>query len=408
MAIVLDLLDTSIRLLYEEKAIHSNGFVFNSGNEFIFGEAAEKNYRIQPREVNNKFWWQLGTESLQLSFGRARHTADLVHQHLLSLYQDTSESNQIALAVSGSMSKEQLSLLLGIIEQCPFTALGIIHRSALLAANVSTHTSILHLELQLHQAMIVELERREDSFSVAGSSVIPGMGWLHLKERCASVVAANFINQTRFDPRKQAHTDQLLYDQMPKLINELFEHDEAICEIQGHVARLCSADMQHITDELIIRVRGIHQDLNQRPVLLETPTITLPGINQIPKIISSGTLRPSLIGPIKLDPNSLRLIKTIPCAPAPMKKISKLIGEKLAKKNRPTHWLDEHCTAHPLEDGIISDNIQLHYIEEDWFASPSDQLTCNSNPVSRQALVPGDRLQFNDETVILIHLRSET
>ena len=408
MAVILDLLDTSIRLLYEEKAIHSNGFVFNTGNEFVFGEVAEKNYRTQPREVNNKFWWQLGTESLQLSFGPARHTADLVHQHLLSLSQDASESNEIALAVSGSMSKEQLSLLLGIIEQCPFTALGIIHRSALLAANVSTHTSILHLELQLHQAMIVELERRDDSFSVTGSSVIPGMGWLQLKERYASVIAANFINQTRFDPRKQAHTDQLLYDQMPKLINELFKHDEAVCEIQGHVARLCSTDMQHITDELIVRIKGIHQDLDQRPVLLETPTSTLPGINQIPHIISSTTLKPSIINSIKLDPNSLRLIKAVPCTPAPMKKIPKPIDEKLPKKTRPTHWMDEHFTAHPLGDGIISDNIRLHCIEEDWFASQANQLTCNSNPVSKQALMPGDRLQFNEEVVVLINLRSDS
>ena len=54
MAVILDLLDTSIKLLYEDKAIHSNGFVFNTENEFIFGETAEKNYRTQPREVNNK------------------------------------------------------------------------------------------------------------------------------------------------------------------------------------------------------------------------------------------------------------------------------------------------------------------------------------------------------------------
>ena len=408
MAVILDLLDTSIKLLYEDKAIHSNGFVFNNENEFIFGETAEKNYRTQPREVNNKFWWRLGMEPLQLSFGPARHTADLVHQHLLSLSQDASELNQIALAVSGSMSKEQLSLLLGIIEQCPFTALGIIHRSALLAANVSTHTSILHLELQLHQAMIVELERRDDSFSVTGSSVIPGMGWLQLKERYASVIAANFINQTRFDPRKQAHTDQLLYDQMPRIIDELFEHDEASCEIQGHVAQLCSADVQHITDELVVRVRGIHRDLDQRPVLLEPPTSTLPGINKIPKIISSDTLRPSLIESIKLDPNSLRLIKAVPTSPGPMKRTSKPIDEKITKKNRPTHWMDKTFTAYPLGDGIISDNIRLICIEEDWFAAPADQLTCNSNPVSKQALVPGDRLQFNDEVVVMIHLRSDS
>ena len=41
MAVILDLLDTSIKLLSEDKAIHSNGFVFNTGNEFIFGEAAD-------------------------------------------------------------------------------------------------------------------------------------------------------------------------------------------------------------------------------------------------------------------------------------------------------------------------------------------------------------------------------
>ena len=79
-----------------------------------------------------------------------------MHAHLKALHREAGEPAQLLLATSGSMQREQLSLLLGIVQQCPFNAVGLVNRSVALASLYGGSGRIFHLEVQLHQAVVLE------------------------------------------------------------------------------------------------------------------------------------------------------------------------------------------------------------------------------------------------------------
>ena len=104
------------------------------GQQYRFGNEARAAARLQPRDINTRYWWQLSTEALQPALGPARHTGDLVHAHLQDMHREARQPAELMLAVSGSMQREQLALLLGIVQQCPFDAVGLVNRSVALGS----------------------------------------------------------------------------------------------------------------------------------------------------------------------------------------------------------------------------------------------------------------------------------
>jgi hypothetical protein len=67
---------------------------------------------------------------------------------------------------------------------------------------------------------------------------VPGSGWLALQECLARAIADAFIRQTRFDPRRAARSEQLLYDQLPALLERLDQAGESNIDIEGRQARV--------------------------------------------------------------------------------------------------------------------------------------------------------------------------
>ncbi len=404
MTDLIDLLDTSIKLFHRDQLFESSGFVLHEDDNYIFGKDAEKKIRKKPHDLNNKFWWKLGTESLNPKLGNARHTADLAHQQLIYLSRNHVLREPIVLAVPGSFSQNQLSLLLGIMAETPFEILGLIHRSALLAASEVCDDSLLHLEIQLHQASIVELVVHEGIVSVTHSKTIPGLGWLQLKERFAAEIGGIFVTQTRFDPRRQAHSDQQLYDKLPSILTRLCVESEMMCEIDGHTAQISAADLQPITDKLIAKLKGIHINLVEKQVLLDKTDCALPGIKQLPKITFCEIPNPTLINKSDMDPKAPRVIDSLPLTKERVKRNSNPSNLTPKIESRPTHWLDEKWIAHPLKEGEISAQINLYLDGTNWYVKPSAGLTCNSHPVENRALCVGDRLKLQNHSMILINV----
>ena len=153
---VLDIVDSNLQLWRGNSALQSPGYALLAGKQYQFGNDARASARLQPRNINTRFWWQLNTEALQPALGSARHTADLAHAHLLDIHQRGDAPAELILAVSGGMQREQLALLLGIIEQCPFDAVGLVNRSVVLASLHGGPGRLFHLEIQLHQALVSE------------------------------------------------------------------------------------------------------------------------------------------------------------------------------------------------------------------------------------------------------------
>ncbi len=251
---LLDINDCQLQLWHGSTHIESPGYALLNGSSYAFGDAALGAARLRPRDVNTRFWWQLSTETLQPKLGPARHTGDLVHAHLNALYSDAGRPGEILLAVPGSMQRDQLSLLLGIINECPFNAVGLVHRSALLGSLFAPGERLFHLELQLHQALLSELVGDGADVRIERSVPLPGAGMLALQEALVKVVADAFVRQTRFDPRRQAATEQVLYDALPGVLAELAQANETNVEVGGYLARISHRDVEHIADALTRRV----------------------------------------------------------------------------------------------------------------------------------------------------------
>ncbi|MEH6569766.1 MAG: hypothetical protein V7709_11850 [Halioglobus sp.] len=277
----LDINDSNLQLWHADKQWQSPGYALLDGNSYTFGNSARGAARLRPRQINTRFWWQLNTQALQPALGPARHTADLVHAHLLDIHKAGGQPEEILLAVSSSIGRDQLALILGIIEQCPFNAVGLVNRSVALASLYGGPGKLFHLEIQLHQTIISELLEANGQVELQRTIPIPGCGLLQLQERLVELIAAAFIRQTRFDPRRKAETEQLLYDALPTALMELQSAAETNLEVNGYRARIVRDELVAAGDRLFSSsadAMGILTPADR--VILDPLANLLPGLQQ--------------------------------------------------------------------------------------------------------------------------------
>jgi len=240
----LDTNDATLQLWCGDRQLQSPGYALLEGSKnYRFGTDARAAARLQPRNINTRYWWQLNMEPLQPALGPARHTGDLVHAHLQAMHEEVDKPDEWVLAVPGSMQRDQLSLLLGIIGQCPFEAVGLVNRSVALASTLGGSGRIFHLEVQLHQALLSELAESNGVVELQRAVPLPGCGMLQLQERLVETIATAFIRQTRFDPRRKAETEQALYDRLPDALQTLASQAETNIEVNGYRARINRSDL---------------------------------------------------------------------------------------------------------------------------------------------------------------------
>lgn len=240
---LLDINDSNLQLWHGDAHLQSPGYALLEGRQYRFGNPARAAARLQPRDINTRYWWQLSTEVLQPALGPARHTGDLVHAQLQELHREGGQPAEIVMAVSGTMQRDQLALLLGIVQQCPFSAVGLVNRSVVLGSLYSAPQRLFHLEIQLHQAVITELSRRDGRVELQRTLPLPGCGLLQLQEQLVEIVASAFIRQTRFDPRRKAATEQHLYDALPDALRALGRDSETNLEVNGYRARITRGEL---------------------------------------------------------------------------------------------------------------------------------------------------------------------
>lgn len=277
----LDLNDSNLRLWLGDRVLESPGYALFDGEDYQFGSEARARARLRPRDVSTRYWWQLDTTPLQPALGPARHSADLVHAHLQHLHREAGGPDEWLLAAPGSMQKNQLALLLGIIQQCPFRAAGLVHRSVALASLFRADGPLFHLELQLHQALLTELRAGEGVVALQRETILPGCGLLQIQERLVETIARAFIRQTRFDPRRRAEPEQELYDALPAALEEMRSTSEVSLTIQGHRARISREELQGCYATLRDSVSAqLGSQGDQPPLLLDPLVGLLPGLQQ--------------------------------------------------------------------------------------------------------------------------------
>ena len=404
MTALLDLNDCNVQLVHGESHVQSPGYALLQGREYVFGVAAREAARLRPRDVNTRFWWQLGTEPLQPPLGPARHTADLVHAHLQGLHTEAGQPAEVILAVPGTLQREQLSLLLGIVQQCPFDAVGLINRSVALGSLYGGQRRLFHLELQLHQAVMAELTLRDDKVSLEHTAPLPGCGLLQLQERLVEVIATAFVRQTRFDPRRKADTEQQLYNALPQALRALQSAGETNLEVSHYRARIAREDLAVAAQRLFDAVRKTLRDGDADTLVAEPVAALLPGLESaFPalEVVEEDAVCRALAAhgdDLVQRGEALGFVTTLPqlalrekTAPA---RFQAAPESATADESDPTHLLQD-ARARPLAAGgtALRDGWEIFRGEDGWqLRGGEPRITVNGAEYE-----PGQRLRTGDE-----------
>lgn len=245
MTAILDLNDAAFTLTANGASHRAPAYAYFDGQGYRFGNDAASAVRRAPRDVNTRFWSQLSTQPLHPPLGSARHSADLAHAHLSALYQQANKPSTLLLVVPGTLTTEQISLALGILQTLPIQVQGIVHRSAVLGAALGAIDAV-HVEAQLHQSALTPLTVQGYTVQAGDTQVLPGWGLLKVYERIAGLVSKAFIEQTRFDPQRSADSEQSLHAQLPDLLETLSLQAETLLSLNGYQARIDQQTLQEV------------------------------------------------------------------------------------------------------------------------------------------------------------------
>ncbi len=203
------------KVLAEEPGI---AIIGQNGNDF--GEVALKQIKQNPRHVNYMYWHRMNLDPLGFTGPRTNNHADLLYQQLRELIQraDMGDNDELVIAVRSNTSNEQLSLLLGVCQECNTKVSGLVDISVALLSRQSVYLRNLVLDTGLQSLTIAGIDVSENnaqqSVKKSQCSEITEMGLLPLMDAWLAIIADRFISDARFDPLRIADTEQQVFDQL--------------------------------------------------------------------------------------------------------------------------------------------------------------------------------------------------
>ena len=247
---VIDLNDDELRVASNtEIVVQAPGCAALVEGEIRLGEPALRLAQRQPRTSENRHWRDLSLAPIDHLGPRARHYADLAWLQLEQLRRLAGNPAEAVLAVPGSFSAEQLSLLLGVAQSGGLRVTALVDSAVAAGAAALARGAWLHLDLQLHQAVLTRLAidaevRRE------AVEVLPGLGTQRLRTLCLEEACAAFVREARFDPLHHADAEALVLERLPNWLDGLrhaaelqvaLDHEGRRFQARLHRARLVEA-----------------------------------------------------------------------------------------------------------------------------------------------------------------------
>ena len=256
---IIELNDAGIRAGYDGGIkVTSPGYAVLDGRSLFIGNEGQARSRLLPRWTNNRFWNQLGTDPLPQATDLVRHHADLAFAHLEQVWQEINEADRVVLVVPGFYTREQLGLLLGMAKECGIPVAGVVDASLVSVFGAAARPTILHLEIFLHRITVTVLTA--DGF-IRRTEIVPiaETGLFTLWDRWANIIAAQFIQTSRYDPMHQASSEQQLYDALPGWISTLARSSTFELKIDSSRKQVPVS-----TDQLLVACAGLYPQIIQR------------------------------------------------------------------------------------------------------------------------------------------------
>ena len=196
----------------------------------LTGDEAAARVRLRPLLAHTNFWRGLSVEPLIRPSRLISTTADLAFAQvskLLEKYRADGES--ILLSVPAGYSREQLGLLLGVVNETGVSVAGLVDAALAACSHEPAPARVLHLDLELHQAMLTVLEYVGDAAGGGDQAglkrsryeILPRHGVLALQQAWMRMIAESFVRKTRFDPLHEAGSEQRLVDELPGWLQQI-------------------------------------------------------------------------------------------------------------------------------------------------------------------------------------------
>ncbi len=246
--------------------VRSPGFALADGQDVVLGEQAEKQARLKPTNSYNKYWQELNLDLIEHS-SSFRHHADIAFSHLQHLADEADIESDVLIAVPGSFTRQQLSILLGLAQHSPFNITGMVD-SALSAALASARAgNMLYADLHLHQVVVTRLTVEEGQLRSHSTVQIPGVGSQHFMDLIMQLATGMFIQQCRFNPQHDAESEQQLYNELPQWLAQAQQEGNLILELNaGDIAHTAKIPM----DSLVNSLNGYYKTINEQIAAMAT------------------------------------------------------------------------------------------------------------------------------------------
>lgn len=342
--------------------LEAPGMALLEDQSTLTGAEAAQRVRLRPLLAHTNYWRGLSTETLTRPSRLVRTTADIAFaqaQAVLGRYKAEGES--VLLAVPAGYSREQLGLLLGVINETGVPAAGLVDAALAACSLQPAPARILHLDLELHQAILTVLEYaggERAGLKRSRYEISPRHGMLSLQQTWMQFLAENFVRKTRFDPLYEAGAEQRLADGLSGWLSQLRDQErinvtmqfgERPLEIEVERAQLIAAaephyaELQRLVQSARVAGMPIELRLSQRvaslPGLLDRLKTLRDCVIQVlpPAAAALGTLQYEAA--IRRPAESLALVYQLPTPRAASEDIQSADFESTPAPLRPTHIL---------------------------------------------------------------------
>jgi len=437
---IIDLNDSEIRLaMGGDIILRQPGYAVLNADAIQTGKDALGIARSNPRATYNRYWSQLSQDSLVVPSRLARHHADLAYAQLLALHEQAGKPEEVVFALPGNYTREQLALLLGIAQACPFTAVGLVDAATACVSAIADAGNYSHIDIHLHYALITALEVT-DQVSRTSVRIIDDAGTADIYETCAGYLADQFIDQSRFDPLHHAETEQSLYDQIPSSLGSLQAADEVMLEISYRNKRYQARIFRDaLLEKLKKHYERIYREVSGQSVSLISDRLhALPGftdkLDNVVVLDEQAVFQGCNINlqNIRTAGPSLSFITTLPSAKTPqipavrLRPITSVTAVNPQASSTATHILINHrasaLTSQPIHvsaDGSLANgqddrprHCSFRLGNQGALVSPEGELTVFLNGHRLTAATPaspGDAISFagSDTIIRLIEVASD-
>ncbi len=219
-------------LALEGQSTESPGFALPQKKGLLVGKEAETGAHLFPRQILNRFWDQLNTESLPLSGRYApRSNAEIVYSHLARIWQTIQpHGKEAVLVVPDFYDRHQLGIILGISRELSMDIEGFVPLALAASTVVRPNRMLLYLDIHLHRLELVYLKQGE-YLTIEDSGAVGEKGLIQIYRQWVEAIAGQFVHHTRFDPLHQAASEQGLYDRLPALLSHVKDNAAVVFDI---------------------------------------------------------------------------------------------------------------------------------------------------------------------------------